>query len=466
MSSKMFKVLLAIASVLAAIAASLWLVSRPPNLENLPKLDHGQWWGPMGLKGKTDESIRPFKIEFSEQMVKDLKQRLENFRAPPPPLDGVAFNYGFNSALLDDWRRYWRDQYDFKAREQFLNKYPQYKTNIQGLDIHFIRVQPKVSPGVEVLPLLMMHGWPGSVAEFYEAIPLLTHQAPGQDFVFEVIVPSLPGFGFSDAAVRPGMGSSQVAVVMRNLMHRLRHKQFYLQGGDWGALIGSNMVTLFPDEVLGFHCNMALARNMRSNILSLLGAVFPSLVVAPHLAHRLYPLSQYFQNLMLETGYFHIQATKPDTVGVGLTDSPLGLLAYILEKFSTGSRLAFRDREDGGLLEFYSKDQLLDNLMIYWTSGAMTTAMRLYAESSSKAHSALDVDEYQTPVPTWALQASNDFYYPPTLLRTKFVNLLDVTELDGGHFIALEQPGNFAEDVFKAVKAFRKWRSDKGRSEL
>ncbi|XP_048001399.1 juvenile hormone epoxide hydrolase-like [Leguminivora glycinivorella] len=461
----MLKLLLAL--VVGVVPLALWFVSRPSDPSTLPKLNLQQWWGPEELKGKADDSIRPFKIEFTDKMIEDLKKRLDNFRPPPPPLEGVAQSYGFNSKLLEDWRRYWRDQYPFKAREAFLNQFPQFKTNIQGLDVHFIHVKPKVPAGVKVLPLLALHGWPGSVVEFYESIPLLARQAPGHDFAFEVIVPSLPGYGFSDAAVRPGLGCAQAAVLFRNLMHRLGHKQFYMQGGDMGSLIGTNMVTLFPDEVLGFHSNMLLTRNARSNLLLLLGALYPPLVVPAHQAHRMYPLGTFIANMTLESGYFHMHATKPDTLGVSLSDSPLGLLAYIFEKFSTGTRLHFRDREDGGLLQFYSREQLLDNVMVYWVSNAKTTAMRMYAETFNKAHTALNLDSYQTTVPTWALQAINDFYHPPTLLRTKFVNLLGHTELpDGGHFIALEKPEVFSQDVFKAVKEFVKYRESKKKTEL
>ncbi|XP_063394367.1 juvenile hormone epoxide hydrolase-like [Cydia fagiglandana] len=460
----MLKLLLAL---VGGVTFALWFVSRPPNPSTLPKLDPEQWWGPEKLKGKADNSIRPFKIEFTDKMVEDLRRRLDNFRPPPPPLEGVAQNYGFNSKLLDEWRKYWRDQYPFKARETFLNQFPQFKTNIQGLDVHFVHVKPKVPAGVKVLPLLLLHGWPGSVAEFYESIPLLARQAPGYDFAFEVIVPSLPGYGFTDAAVRPGLGCAQAAVLLRNLMHRLGHKQFYLQGGDMGSIIGTYMVTLFPDEVLGFHSNMLLARNTRSNLLLLLGALYPPLVVPAHQAPRLYPLGTFIANMTLETGYFHMHATKPDTLGVGLSDSPLGLLAYIFEKFSTGTRFDFRDREDGGLLEFYSREQLLDNVMIYWVSNAKTTAMRMYAETFNKAHIALNIDSYQTTVPTWAFQAINDFYHPPLLLRTKYVNLLGNTEVpDGGHFIALEKPEVFSQDVFKAVKEFVEHREGSTKTEL
>ncbi|CAH2098058.1 unnamed protein product [Euphydryas editha] len=455
---------LVILAVLAAIAGiATWFALPFIFPEAPPQLDPNEWWGPNDLKGKVDDSIKPFQVKFSDEMIKDLKTRLQNKRQLVPPLEGVGFEYGFNTKQIDAWVKYWSEEYKFAEREKFFNKFPQYKTNIQGLDIHFIRVKPQVKPSVTVIPLLLMHGWPGSVREFYEAIPLLTKQASGYDFAFEVVVPSLPGYGFSDAAVRPGLGPAQIAVVFKNLMNRLGHKKFYIQGGDWGAIIGSNMATLFQNEVLGFHSNMLFVQNGCAHFRNLIGAFFPSLIVESHLADRMYPLSKFFAYLMEEFGYLHIQATKPDTVGVALSDSPSGLLSYILEKFSTWTRFENRALADGGLSSRFSKDQLLDNLMVYWTTNSITTSMRLYAENWSNKNRALGIDRLYSSVPTWALQAKNELaYQPPNILKLKFYNLQGVTVLDeGGHFIAFEMPQVFADDVFKAVRIFRDWHKQK-----
>ncbi|CAK1547840.1 unnamed protein product [Leptosia nina] len=453
-------VVISLLVIVAAIGG--WYASTILFPEPMPTLDLEEWWGPKELRGKQEKSIRSFQVKFSAEMIKDLKQRLKGHREPVPPLEDVGFQYGFNSKQLAPWVKYWADEYPFAARERFLNKFPQFKTNIQGLDIHFIRVKPDVPKGVSVVPLLLVHGWPGSVREFYEAIPLLTRRVDGYDFAFEVIVPSLPGYGFSDAAVRVGMGPPQIAVIFRNLMHRLGFKQYYVQGGDWGAAIVSNMATQFPDEVLGHHSNMLNVMNGCSQLRTLIGTVLPSLIVDPELADRMYPLSAFFAYLMEEFGYFHLQATKPDTVGIALTDSPSGLLAYILEKFSTWTEFKNKERSDGGFKPF-TKDQLIDNLMIYWTSNSITTSMRLYAEAMSNKVRGLNIEKFTTEVPTWALQAKNElFYQPPNILRTKYTNLVGVTVLDeGGHFIAFEMPEVLAADVFKAVKAFREWRKMK-----
>ncbi|CAG9568746.1 unnamed protein product [Danaus chrysippus] len=420
-------------------------------------LDPEEWWGHEDLRSNQDTSIRPFKINFTTEMIKDLKSRLSNHRKPAPGLEGAAFSYGFNSGRLSWWTQYWSEKYPFSDREQFLNSVPQYVTNIQGLDVHFIRVKPKVSKEVTVVPLLLLHGWPGSVREFYEAIPLLTKYSDDHEFVFEVIAPSLPGFGFSQASIRPGLGPYQMSMIFKNLMKRLGHEKFYIQGGDWGAVIASAMATYYQENILGYHSNLLFVLNGCSMIKTLVGAVLPSLVVEPDLASRMYPLSSYLSFLMEESGYFHLQATKPDTIGIALSDSPAGLLAYVLEKFSTGTMKSNKFLEDGGLSLSYTKEQLIDNLMMYWISNSSITASRIYIEFFQIDNILMVLDKTPTKVPTWALQAKNEIIYQPeNILRLKYENLLGVTILEnGGHFIALEKYEEYSRDLYRAVTAFR-----------
>ncbi|CAH0697445.1 unnamed protein product [Spodoptera exigua] len=424
----------------------------------VPRLEH-EWWGPTHLKYNNDTSIRPFQIHFSEEMILDLRYRLKNTRSCTPPLKGVNFEYGFNTDHLQGWLDYWADHYPFQQQELYLNQFPQFKTNIQGLDIHFLWVKPDVPFTVETVPLLLMHGWPGSVREFYETLPMLTAISPDRDFAVEVIAPSLPGFGFSDPAVRPGLGTSEMAVVLRNLMHRLGFKKFYVQGGDWGAVIGQDMATIFPKEVLGYHTNLAVTLAPTSIVLWVLGSVFPPLVVDPDLADRMYPILEHVYWLVRETGYFHLQATKPDTLGVAMADSPSGLLAYIFQLFSTGSRRRYYNRNDGGFSELFTREELIDNLMIYWMTNSFTTSARIYAEFANLRTLRMGIFAIPTPVPTWAIQAKDEIIYQsPTLLRQKFPNLVNTTVLNtGGHFLAFELPRVFANDVLNAISAFRSW---------
>lgn len=183
------------------------------------------------------------------QIIDDLQDRLEAASNFTPPLEGANFRYGFNSEFLKKILNYWRDEYNWPKREIYLNSLPQFKTKIYGLDVHFIHAKPEVkSSSVRVIPILLMHGWPGSVREYYELIPKLTKEQEGRDFVFEVICPSLPGYGFSEGAHKPGLGCAEIAVMMRTLMRRLGFEKFYVNGGDWGGIIANYMATLYPQK--------------------------------------------------------------------------------------------------------------------------------------------------------------------------------------------------------------------------
>lgn len=167
-----------------------------------------------------------------------------------PALEGIGFQYGFNVEVLKTVRDYWLNKYDWRKQEAYLNTFPHFKTNIGGLDIHFIHSKPssKLAKTKKVLPLLLLHGWPGSFIEFTKMIPLLNRDTEEYDFVFEIVAPSLPGYGFSDAARKPGLGPAEMGLIFDRLMMRLGYKHYYVQGGDWGSLIGSNMATLFPQR--------------------------------------------------------------------------------------------------------------------------------------------------------------------------------------------------------------------------
>ena len=256
------------------------------------------------------------KIQFF-QVLTDLNRRIaDSTDRLAPSLEGISHEYGINTDFLRNVTNYWKTEYDWAKRIKYLNQYPQYITQVQGLNIHFIRVIPRTpNDNVRVLPLLLLHGWPGSVREFYDIIPHLVTPKPTRDFVFEVIAPSLPGYGFSQAASKPGLGPAQMAVVLKNLMSRLGYEKFYVQGGDWGALIGDRMASLFPDNVSGLHSNMCVSSALISTVKLFLGSLWPALIVDEKYVEKIYPLSKMYSNILLETGYLHIQATKPDTVG-------------------------------------------------------------------------------------------------------------------------------------------------------
>ncbi|KAL4709526.1 hypothetical protein ACJJTC_007257, partial [Scirpophaga incertulas] len=422
----------------------------------LPKVDLDEYWGPRFLKNTTDTSIRPFRIVFSEAMISDLRARFDRYRNTKvtPSLENTAWTYGVNSETFEQFISYWVFVYDYEKREKYLNQYKHYKTKIQGLDIHFIRVKPNVNNNVKVLPLLLLHGWPGSVREFYEAIPMLTTPRSDFNFVFELIIPSLPGFGYSDATERSGLSTVPIAVIMRNLMHRLGFKQYYVQGGDFGFVVGSHLATLFPDEVLGLHTNLALVLRKSTIITWILGSIWPSLVESDY-TDRLYPLSSKISFYLEEFGYYHLQSTKPDTIGTALNDSPAGLAAYILEKFVIGTNSNNKYSYTGGL-ENINFDDLLDNIMIYWATSSITTSIRLYKERIRYSELEDSVNIIPTRVPVWAMRLKHEIVFVPEfMLKWKYLNLLGTTTLSfGGHFAALELPEIFADDVFLAVNRF------------
>ncbi|KAJ2947090.1 hypothetical protein O0L34_g16435 [Tuta absoluta] len=400
-------------------------------------LDLQEWWGPKSLQGNEDISIRPDPIRFEKGMIKDLKQRLRQHVKFQPPLENANFTYGFNSNALGFFINYWAEEYPFEEREAYLNKFPQFKTNIQGLDIHFIHVKPKAPANKKVIPLLILHGWPGSIREFYDAIPLLTADSPDRDFAVEVVVPCLPGFGFSDATTRQGFGAIQKAVMLRNLMHRLGHEQFYVQGGDWGGIIGSYIATIFPKEILGFHANWGV-------VLSAIGL------------RSLIPLGEV---LLAKTGYLHLAATKPDTYGMAFSDSPAGTLTFVLDGFSSGVTPDNANKPDGGLHDTFPPVALIDDVMFYWAKRKVTTAMRLYSETFNKKTQNSGIDGTRTPVPVWVTQGQHEFTkMGPEILKTKYDNLLNVSSLDfGGHFLAMQLPEVYSENVLTALKAFIDW---------
>ncbi|KAK9882413.1 hypothetical protein WA026_020935 [Henosepilachna vigintioctopunctata] len=413
----------------------------------VPKLEE-IWWGP-NPNGKQDTEIIPFKINIPDEVLKDLRYRLKITKPLPSPLEASKQSYGINSQVTTKIVDHWLNKYDWREREKLLNRYPQFKTDIQGLKIHFLHVKPKEHVGLKVLPLLLIHGWPGSVVEFYDIIPYLTTPQKGRNFVFEVVAPSLPGYGFSDAAVRPGLGPTHMALILKNLMKRLKMEKFYVQGGDWGAILASHMSTLFAENIIGMHSNMCSNMSPKSILKRMLYSFQPSLIVDKKYEHLVFPFSTVFSKTLEETGYMHLQATKPDTIGTALTDSPAGLAAYIIEKFITWTNPNWKHTDASKLTEAYKIDSLIDNIMVYWVTGSITTSMRLYAEAFNKAEMSLNLDRIPVQVPAGCSRFIHDLVYSPTaLLEDKYPNLIHVTDHEGGHFAALELPHILAKDVY------------------
>ncbi|EAT36616.1 AAEL011314-PA [Aedes aegypti] len=427
----------------------------------VPSLDPNEYWGPGDVRQyKEDVSIKPFKVAYSPEVIEKLRSKLNDVPTLVKPLEGAAFEYGFNSNRLQDILKYWKTSYlnKWTEREAFLNKFPHFKTQIQGLNIHFIHVKPKVPAGTKVLPLLLLHGWPGSVREFYDVIPKLTTKSDDKDFVFEVVVPSLPGYGWSEGASKQGLSPSRIAVIMKNLMDRVGHKKFYVQGGDWGSLIANLISTLYQDNVLGVHMNMCGANGLQAILKSIIASFRPSMFIEEKYVDYYYPSGPKFMQLLVESGYMHLQATKPDTIGTALVGNPVGLAAYIIEKFSTWTNPSYRQLADGGLEKYFTLDSLLDNIMIYYLTDSITTSQRIYYEAFSASEFALAIDRIPIRVPTACAKFKYELMHTiDWALKDHFTNLVQSNHFDdGGHFAAMQLPDVLYKDFVEFVKKVEK----------
>ncbi|XP_031417830.2 epoxide hydrolase 1-like [Clupea harengus] len=377
-------------------------------------------------------------------------------------LDDTCFHYGFNPAYLQTVVSHWRNQFDWQKQVEVLNQYPHFKTKIEGLDVHFLRCRPSpaAAAGCLVRPVMLVHGWPGSFYEFYRILPLLLE--PQDGLAFEVICPSIPGYGYSQAPQVKGFNTLAAARVFLKLMERLGHSEFYLQGGDWGSIITTNMAQMKPACVRGLHLNMFNVTSGGVGVLLslLLGPYVPSLVgLTREDVRRLFPyVEKNLHMLLRETGYLHIQATRPDTAGRALNDSPVGLAAYILEKFSCWTDSQNRDLEDGGLERTFSLDDLLTNVMIYWTTRSMTSSMRFYKENfSENIQKRLD-SKVGVSVPTGLAAFPQELFHTPrSWAHRKFRNILSYSYMpSGGHFAAFEEPRLLANDFREFVRKVEK----------
>ncbi|XP_065092832.1 juvenile hormone epoxide hydrolase-like [Ochlerotatus camptorhynchus] len=441
-------------TLLVAVLVKVYFDLSAP--AQVPDIDFGEYWGPGDAKNyKENVIVNPFKLAYGEEVIGKLKSKLEDVPNLAEPLEGAAFQYGFNSKRLREILDYWRTDYlgRWNERQEYLNKFPQFKTQIQGLDIHFLHVKTEVRNPKRIVPLLMLHGWPGSVREFYELIPKLVTRSDDKEYVFEVIVPSLPGYGFSEGASKQGLSPAKIAVIMRNLMARLGFKKYYVQGGDWGSIVGNLIATFFQDEVLGVHLTMCVNSAPIGSVKNVIGGIAPSFVVEDKYVDFYYPYLDRMKLLLTETGYMHIQATKPDTIGTALTGNPVGLAAYILEKFSTWTNPQYRDLPDGGLEKFFTLDELLDNIMIYYLTDSITTSQRLYAEAFNIKEISRDFDRIPMQVPAACAKFRHELVQQTNwALSDHFCNLIQTNHYDdGGHFVAMQLPEVLYRDIVQFV---------------
>ena len=388
--------------------------------------------------------IEPFTIDVSQDVLDDLAVRLADTRWPDE-IPGSGWDYGTDPAYLRELVEYWRTDYDWRAEERRLNEFRHFRAEVSGLGVHFIHERGR---GPDPFPLIISHGWPGSVVEMLRIIPMLTDPvAHGGDAAdsFDVVVPSLPGYGFSDKPVDRGMSNTRIAGMWHSLMTEgLGYTRFGAQGGDWGGMISSRLGFDFPESVAGVHMNLM------TGVPAFRGAPDPPLTEAEQEFIRL--ARRWFDD---EGGYFHIQRTKPQTLGVGLNDSPVGLAAWIIEKFRTWS-------DCGGNPEnSYTRDELLTNIMLYWVTQSGPSSVRHYYENRVD-NWRFQPDERVT-VPCAVALFPVEINRPPREWAERTHNVQRWTEMPrGGHFAAMEQPALLAEDVRAFFRAIRQYRSSEG----
>lgn len=302
-------------------------------------------------------------------------------------------------------------------------------------------MKPDFKKNKPVIPILLIHGWPGSVREFYELIPLLTNYNPELEFTFEIVAPSLPGFGWSDGTTKKGLSPTKMAVILRNLMLRLGHQKFIVQGGDWGSVVGSNVATLFPSNVLAYHSNMCVLPTTKSFLKIIIASVYPPAFISSEYENFSFPVGEKIETILKHTGYFYIQSTKPDLIGNALIGHPIGLAAYILEIFIK-------------FIDVIGIDAIFDNLMIYYLNDIFTTSARIYSEAMSPVELSRRMNQVPTYVPTACARFYTDINHMiDWQLKDKYKNLIQSTyHHNGGHFAAFEVPDILYNDFVQFVK--------------
>jgi epoxide hydrolase len=373
--------------------------------------------------------VVPFRIEIPDAALEDLHDRLGRTRLPEAePVDD--WSQGIPLAYIEEIRAYWADGYDWRTTETRLNRLPQFRTEIDGLGIHFVHVR---SPHEGARPLVLTHGWPGSIVEFDKVIePLADPAAHGGDpaDAFHVVCPSLPGYGFSDRPRDAGWSVDRTADAWSELMARLGYDDYFAQGGDWGAMVSSAIAMRDLDHIAGIHLNMPV--------------VVPDPSVPMTDAEQA-ALAKQVRFMEWDAGYSRIQSTRPQTIGYGLTDSPIGQAAWILEKFWSWTDTEAHPEE------VLSRDELLDNVMLYWLPATAASSARLYWESFDH----LDMSPIKAPVGC-SIFPGEIFRPSRRWAEERYLDLRYWGEpTRGGHFAAFEQPEIFVDEVRDCFRTMR-----------
>lgn len=390
----------------------------------------------------------PFRIHVPEEQLEDLRLRLRRARVVPDEVGAGEFDpngawaYGTDRNTLRDFVEHWLEKYDWRLHEARLNALAHYKLSVKGLGMHYIHER---SDDPAAIPLLLVHGWPGSIVEFLEVIPKL--KAAG----FHVVAPSIPGFGWSEAPSGRGGHARFMADHMHELMLLLGYEKYVAQGGDWGSIINSFVARQYPQHCVAYHSNMIYPGMPPFDMYSIL-KVLLGLVRMP--ASERQGMKDTFYFIKHETAYQAIQGTKPQSLSYGLNDSPVGLLAWFLEKFQSWADCGHGGPEMSGL----TKDDILTNVMVYWVTQTIASSCRIYYESLGMAPGGkMFLLSSYVAVPTGVLMANDIFKFPRVLVELSYNIKHWSDQAKGGHFFAFEQPHAFAADVvhfFKSVINF------------
>jgi pimeloyl-ACP methyl ester carboxylesterase len=417
-----------VAATLTASAAAA-ILAATVNAQIAPR--------PSGSSGS--DAVVPFRIQVPDAVLRDLRSRLERARFADAFPD-AGWDYGTNLDYLQSLVTYWRDRYDWRAQERRLNRFSQFKTNIGGLDIHFIHQK---SDDRNALPLLLLNGWPSSPVEYDKVIEPLTKRP----VAFHVVVPSMPGYGFSDKPRERGYNPERMAQIWATLMARLGYSRYIVHGSDWGISVATWLALADGSHISGLH---------------LAGCPGAAIGTPPRPPAANAPPSRVSSNL----GYQEIQTTKPQTLGQGLSDSPLGLASWIIDKWHSWSD------HDGDLESVYTKDELLTNIMVYWVTNSGTSSARLYYESRhvngqlqptffatfmppisrGKVTAPTGCGAFPSQYDNRGLPINRD----PALARKSAETRYNVVHATiapkGGHFPALEQPQAWMDDLRTFVR--------------
>ena len=398
------------------------------------------------VAGVEDTSIRPFRVDIPESALADLRRRLAEVRLPEQ--ETVAdYSQGVPLKTVQQLLRYWRSGYDWRNVEARLNAVPNFITEIDGLDIHFIHVE---SAHKDALPLIMTHGWPGSVVELLETIGPLTdptaHGGRAED-AFHLVLPSIPGYGFSDEPTELGWGPIRIGQAWAELMRRLGHTRYVAQGGDVGSQVTDAMGRLSLDGLIGIHTNLLTPALGDAEALS----------QSPPSAEERAALDALAEFHATGAGYFVEQATRPETIGYALLDSPIALAAWMIDHDTDSYQKIARGFVDGQPSGNLTREHIIDNITLYWLTGTGASAARSYWEEGQENARAAGQAPTPVSIPVGFTTFPGEIWRTPrSWVEKAYPNVIYFNEVDkGGHFAAWEEPGLFSEELRAAFRPLR-----------